>query len=63
MNIFNKNHVDISYVESELHNVEKTKKQRADFNISTENLHGAKKQTIISELKEIGCELKDAPLI
>ena len=46
-----------------MHNILKNGKQRADFNISTDDLHGSRKETIVGQLKELGCELHEAPLI
>lgn len=63
MKIINKHNINLTYVESELHNVEMNGRQRADFNISSDQLYGYNKEIVRNELREIGCELRDSPLI
>lgn len=51
LKIFNGNHVELTHIESELHNVNKNGKQRADFNLSSEHLQGYIKETIRGQLQ------------
>ena len=50
LKIFNGNHVELTYIESELHNISKSGKQRVDFNLSSEQLQGYIKEVIRSQL-------------